>query len=156
MAFAITVQGQASGYLKPDIEAGGLPFSLSTPGIQIADVAATTNARSVGATQTLPAPCTRFRLILSLKTVTVGAGTTASLGPYFNLEVADTSNMATNLTVLGPSIAGINIASATSPGTVWGEFIVLSTAKGFVRIVSDLTSMGVGSAVTYDAIIIAA
>lgn len=155
MAFAITVQGSASGYLTPDIITGGLPLTSTTPGVQLADVSPTTNARSVGATQTLPAPCTRFRLIMSIKALTVGATTTGAGGPCFNLEVADNSGMSTNLTVLGPIIQGINIASATSPGTLFGEFIVVSTPKGFVRIVSDLTSMGAGSAVTYDAIIMA-
>lgn len=156
MAFAMTTQGSASAYLTPDIIAGGLPLNgTTTPGIQIADVSPTTNARSVGATQTLPAPCTRFRLVLSIKALTVGATTTGAGGPCFNLEVADDSGFTTNKTVLGPIIQGINIASATSPGNLFGEFIVTSTPKGFVRIVSDLTSMGAGSAVTYDAVILA-
>lgn len=155
MAFAITVQGQASGYLTPDIITGGLPLTGTTPGIQIGDVSPTTNARSVGAVQTLPAACTRFRLILSIKALTVGATTTGAAGPCFYLEVADNVGMSTNLTDLGPIIQAVNIASATSPGALFGEFIVISTAKGFVRIVSDLTAMGAGSAVTYDAIIMA-
>ena len=151
MAFAITVQGAASAYADDDISTGCLPFSSTTPGIQVADVAAN-NTRAVGATQTLPAPCTRFRLIVSVKTLTVAGAVNA--GPLFYLEVADNSGMSTNLTALGPYIQPINIASATEPQFIVGTFLVASTPKGFVRIIADSTLMG-GGTVTYDAVLIA-
>lgn len=151
MAFAMTVQGAASAYLDDDISTGCLPFSTATPGIQIADQAAN-NTRSVGATQTLPAPCTRFRLAVSVKTLTVAGAVNA--GPIFYLEVADNSGMSTNLTALGPLIQVINIASATEPSFAVGTFMVCSTPKGFVRIICDTTLMG-GGTCTYDAVLIA-
>lgn len=151
MAFAMTVQGQASAYLDDDISTGCLPFSVSTPGIQVADVAAN-NTRGVGATQTLPAPCTRFRLIVSVKTLTTAGALNA--GPIFYLEVADNSGMSTNLVALGPYIQAINIASATEPQFLVGTFLCASVAKGFVRIICDSTLMG-GGTVSYDAVLIA-
>jgi hypothetical protein len=151
MAFAMTVQGPASAYIDDDISTGCLPFSLTTPGIQVADIGAN-NTRAVGATQTLPAPCTRFRLIVSVKTLTTAG--VLNDGPIFYLEVADTSNMATNLTALGPYIQAVNIASATEPQFLIGTFLCASTPKGFVRIIADSTLMG-GGTVTYDAVLIA-
>jgi hypothetical protein len=154
MAFAITVQGSASAYADDDIAVGGLPFSTATPGIQLADVTWTTT-RAVGATQTLPAPCTAFRFVLSIKTLIVGANTDMESGPLFYLEVADNSAMSTNLTALTPIIQGINIASATEPQFHVIHLRVSSAPKGFVRIICDPTLMGAGSSGTYDALIVA-
>ena len=147
----MTVQGAASAYCDDDISTGNLPFSLTTTGIQVADIGAN-NTRSVGATQTLPAVCTGFRLIVSVKTLTTAGALNA--GPIFYLEVADTSNMVTNITALGPYLQAINIASATEPQFLIGTFRVCSTPKGFVRIICDSTLMG-GGTVTYDAVLIA-
>ena len=154
MTFAITVQGAASAYADVDMNVGGLPFSVAAPGIQLADQTWTT-IRVAGATQTLPAPCTNFRLIVSVKTLVTGANGGAGSGPIFYLEVADNSGMSTNLTALQPYIQAINIASATEPQFHVQQYRVSSTPKGFVRVICDPTLMGAGSSGTYDAVIIA-
>lgn len=153
MAFAITTQGAASAYVDDDQTTGCLPFSTTTPGIQITDQSFTTT-RNVGATKTLAAPCSTYRLIISLKTLVLGANTGANSGPLFYLEVADDSGMSTNLVALNPPIQAVNIASATEPGFYVQKYRLCSVAKGFVRIICDPTLMGAGSSGTYDAVLI--
>lgn len=154
MAFAMTTQGQASGYLNDNIQAGNLPFSTATPGIQL-EVTGTANTRVAGSVQTLPIACTRFRVVVNVKTFTLGANTTINDGPVIYLEAADVVGMGTNLTVLGPPIKIINIASATSPGTYITTFVVATTAKGFIRTVTDMTPMGAGGSLVYDILVLA-
>jgi hypothetical protein len=146
MAFAMTVQGLGS-VLNPAL----FRSSAVIPPIQLADQAFTT-AKASTAVQNLGFGNTRFRIVLYIKTLVLGANTNANQGPIFFLEAADNSGMSTNLTLLDYTQA-YNIASATEVQCLELVGLVPIAAKQFCRITVDPTLMGAGSSGTYDALI---
>jgi len=149
LAFAMTTQGQSSVLNYPIPQVNGL-----VPPIQIADKTFTT-AKTSTAVQNLGFGCTKFQVVIYLKTLVLGANTSANQGPLFYLEAADVVGMNTNLTVIGEMTQAVNVASATEVQCmrIWGQTPV--AAKQFLQITVDPTLMGAGSSGTFDVLIMA-
>jgi hypothetical protein len=153
--FAMSTQGPSSIFNL------SIPsVSQLVPPIQIADVSFTTSL-VLGAVQTLSVPCTKFQVVIYLKTYVVGTtaitGGGPIVGPLFYLEGADVVGMTTNRTVIGEMVQAPNIASATLTGglVLFIRSLTPVAAKQFVRIVVDPTLQTGAVAGTYDAVILA-
>ena len=96
--------------------------------------------------------CSRFRVVIYLKTLVQGANLGANQGPVFFLEVADNAAMTTNLTLLDFCPA-YNIGSGVEVQCFELTGCVPVAQKQYCRITTDPTAMGVGSSGVYDAVI---
>lgn len=149
MTLALTTQGPSS--VAPSVDF----MSNETATITVADTSWTTAIVSTAA-QDLGVSCTRFRVIVYIKTLVAGGTTTGQAGPAFYIRAADNSGMSTNLTIVGFAPAP-NVA--TSGGAVSCVEITGCTpvaGKRYVTVTCDPTAMGSGSpSGTFDCMIIA-
>jgi hypothetical protein len=144
----MTLQGPAS--VIPSVEV--IHNQVAT--ISLPDQSFTTTIASSSA-QDLGVSCNRFRVIIYVKTLVVGANTGGQSGPVFYIRAADNSGMSTNLTIVSMPVAGVNIASSTSPSCLEIAGQVPVAGKRYITITVDPSAMGSGSSGTYDAMIFA-
>ena len=146
MAFAMTVQGPAS-VLNPSL----FRSSGVVPPIQLADQAFGA-AKVSGAVQNLGFGCSRFRVVIYIKTLVQGANLGANQGPVFFLEVADNAAMTLNLTLLD-EFQAYNVGSAVEVQCYELTGLVPVASKQYARITIDPTAMGANASGVYDALL---
>lgn len=147
MAFSMTTQGPASVLNPAQFRTSGL-----VPPLQLADQTFTTLKVS-SAVQNLGFGCSKFRVVIYLKTLVLGATGGANAGPLFFVEVADNAAMTTNLTIIQEYYQAANIPSTTEVQCFEMVGMVPVASKQYLRVTCDPTLMGGGSSGTYDALV---